>query len=435
MRGVASLHRLVASCLVAGSVSLLMAGPAVAEESPGASPSTQAGTPGVAVGGRGPGTSEAPPETANDAVAGQPCPVYGNVPGLALDASGNPFIANVKLFLDTCPQRDPNLGRILSDFYIFRDGVRVTSFPCIEPVSAMPVAQYTDELIYVQVLRAMYYMDRGQSGHLPWTSGTLYNWMKSQVRGINIVTGVVGGYCCVTLDGRVCFVGGTHDDANREFDKKWAGISNVMAFAAHERRHLDGSFIHSSCCGIAGGCDDTFDVQFLAPYGVQWWLEKCWLEGEINVGVGCLSQDLIWQDSQFHLGNANRQYRERFCTNPPPLLTAPASPGGPCPPRQCPCPTIALSPSVLPTAKVGAAYSQTIVASGGTSPYTFAVTGGSLPSGLSLSSSGVLAGTPAATGVFSFTVAATDAAGCTSSRSYTLPTQQWHTLRRHLRRR
>ena len=367
-------------------------------------------------------------------LAAQVCPPYGNVPGLAMDAGGNPFIANVKAFLDTCPGRDPNLAQILSDFQIFRDGVWVTSFPCTEPVSAMPITQYTDELIYLQVLRAMYYMDRGQSGHLPWTAGTLYDWMRSRLGGVNIVSGMVGGYCCETVGGRTCFVGGTHNDVDREIDKRWTGISNVMAFAAHERRHLDGTFTHTSCCGIPGGCDDTFDTSRLSPYGIQWWLERSWLEGQINVGVGCLSQEEVWQDSQFHLGNANRQYRARFCTNPPPLLTTPASPGGACPPRQCPCPTVTISPTALPAANIAVAYSWALSASGGTAPYTFALASGSLPPGMTLTAGGVLTGTPTKVGAFGFTVQATDAAGCTSGRSYTLSAQRRNLVRRHLLR-
>ncbi|MDE2249512.1 MAG: putative Ig domain-containing protein, partial [Xanthomonadaceae bacterium] len=87
-------------------------------------------------------------------------------------------------------------------------------------------------------------------------------------------------------------------------------------------------------------------------------------------------------------------------------------------------PTIVLSPSTLPAATVGIAYSQTITASGGTSPYTYAVTVGTLPAGLTLSSAGVLSGTPTAGGSFTFTVTATDSSTgtgpYTGSQTYTL---------------
>jgi putative Ig domain-containing protein len=84
------------------------------------------------------------------------------------------------------------------------------------------------------------------------------------------------------------------------------------------------------------------------------------------------------------------------------------------------CPLIALFPASLPDGHTGAAYNQTLTATGGAAPYTYTITGGSLPAGLSLSPAGVISGTPTATGSFSFTVTATDTALCFGSRSYTL---------------
>lgn len=66
------------------------------------------------------------------------------------------------------------------------------------------------------------------------------------------------------------------------------------------------------------------------------------------------------------------------------------------------------------------AYSLTITASGGIASYTYAVTSGSLPAGLSLSSGGVLSGTPTATGTSSFTITATDSHSYTGSQAYSL---------------
>ena len=71
-------------------------------------------------------------------------------------------------------------------------------------------------------------------------------------------------------------------------------------------------------------------------------------------------------------------------------------------------PPVTPAPGTLPAATLGAAYNQNITASGGSGPYTFAVTVGSLPAGLSLTSAGVLSGTPTAGGSFNFTVTATD---------------------------
>jgi len=84
-------------------------------------------------------------------------------------------------------------------------------------------------------------------------------------------------------------------------------------------------------------------------------------------------------------------------------------------------PTISLSPSTLPNPTVGTAYSQTISASGGTAPYTYSISTGALPAGLTLNSStGVLSGTPTAGGSFSFTVKATDSNSATGTQAYTL---------------
>jgi hypothetical protein len=53
-------------------------------------------------------------------------------------------------------------------------------------------------------------------------------------------------------------------------------------------------------------------------------------------------------------------------------------------------------------------YSSQFVATGGTAPYTFAVTSGTLPKGLTLSKTGALTGTPTTAGTYSFSVTVTD---------------------------
>jgi hypothetical protein len=84
------------------------------------------------------------------------------------------------------------------------------------------------------------------------------------------------------------------------------------------------------------------------------------------------------------------------------------------------CPTLTLAPATLPNGTVGVAYAQTITASGGAAPYTFDVTSGALPIGLTLTSAGVLAGTPTAAGASTFTVRATDANFCVATLAYTV---------------
>jgi hypothetical protein len=73
--------------------------------------------------------------------------------------------------------------------------------------------------------------------------------------------------------------------------------------------------------------------------------------------------------------------------------------------------------SSLPNGVVGARYPSTqLTATGGASPYTWTLTAGSLPTGLApLPSTGVISGTPTATGTFHFTVQVKDSVGNTNS--------------------
>ncbi len=70
---------------------------------------------------------------------------------------------------------------------------------------------------------------------------------------------------------------------------------------------------------------------------------------------------------------------------------------------------LAVTTTSVPGGDVGVAYSTTLAATGGTSPYTWAVDPATLPAGLSLNAStGVISGTPSATGASNFTVTVTD---------------------------
>jgi hypothetical protein len=70
---------------------------------------------------------------------------------------------------------------------------------------------------------------------------------------------------------------------------------------------------------------------------------------------------------------------------------------------------LAVSASALPEGTVGTPYSSIIAATGGTQPYSWSISTGSLPSGLTLSgTSGSISGTPTSAGQFSFTVKVTD---------------------------
>jgi hypothetical protein len=85
------------------------------------------------------------------------------------------------------------------------------------------------------------------------------------------------------------------------------------------------------------------------------------------------------------------------------------------------CGAIAVQPDTLPNGTIGTPYAATITASGGTGPYTFTLSMGTLPVGVELDgNTGALAGDPVEAGSFLFEVVVTDSAGCVGSRSYTV---------------
>ncbi|QQS45450.1 MAG: VCBS repeat-containing protein [Acidobacteriota bacterium] len=89
------------------------------------------------------------------------------------------------------------------------------------------------------------------------------------------------------------------------------------------------------------------------------------------------------------------------------------------------CPTITVVPTgPLPFGFAGTPYIPlTLSAFGGTGPYTFSSIGGTLPPGIApqqVGSTWGLGGTPTTQGLFNFTLQATDANGCTGTRSLSL---------------
>jgi hypothetical protein len=81
-------------------------------------------------------------------------------------------------------------------------------------------------------------------------------------------------------------------------------------------------------------------------------------------------------------------------------------------------PTIASG--LLPSGTLGVPYQTTLTVQGGSPPFSWQITAGSLPPGLILLSSGLLSGTPTQTGSFSFTALARDAWGASVSGNFTL---------------
>jgi hypothetical protein len=85
------------------------------------------------------------------------------------------------------------------------------------------------------------------------------------------------------------------------------------------------------------------------------------------------------------------------------------------------CPTITLRPSTLPKGGVGKPYSQTLRASGGVAPYSFAKTGGNASDEIQIEpSTGAIVGTSNRRGEFGLEVTVTDSKGCTARKGFVL---------------
>ena len=83
--------------------------------------------------------------------------------------------------------------------------------------------------------------------------------------------------------------------------------------------------------------------------------------------------------------------------------------------------TVTINTSQLPMGTIGTAYSIPLVASGGTAPYTFSLSSGTLPNGIAVAATGALAGTPQQAGLFNnISITAHDSAGAAGSRTYQL---------------
>ncbi len=80
----------------------------------------------------------------------------------------------------------------------------------------------------------------------------------------------------------------------------------------------------------------------------------------------------------------------------------------------------AVATTVLPDTVTGVGYRANLAAAGGTTPYTWSITGGSLPAGLTLGADGALTGTPTGTANATFTVRVSDSAARTATRTFTV---------------
>lgn len=295
---------------------------------------------------------------------------------LSLSSSVQADICPNQQFFEQCPTADPAFSKFISDFKIRKNGVLINpaTLTCTVPVSAMPIAQWTDELVLLQSLRAIYYMDLGRSGHLPWTPGTLYDWLKGGVGGIDISSATTYDYWAgqnyaATGDTANYFVMRAKNDTTRTFQKKWEGIALLISLIAHERRHGDGAaYTHVRCCPAQdpanpnNACDQTYSEDAsMSPYAIQYWLEKHWVNGSLNVTMGCLPPVDLTEAVGLMRGDANLRVtpKSSFCTNTPSVLTDANDPVAPCagtcpaPAAECPAHIYLANNTVAPNGMKG----------------------------------------------------------------------------------
>ncbi|HZL57612.1 MAG TPA: putative Ig domain-containing protein, partial [Bryobacteraceae bacterium] len=83
-------------------------------------------------------------------------------------------------------------------------------------------------------------------------------------------------------------------------------------------------------------------------------------------------------------------------------------------------PPLSVPSQTLPAGQISSVYSQALSAMGGAPPYNWTIASGTLPAGLNLRPTGVVAGLPSQYGTFSFGVRATDVTGASGVGSATL---------------
>ena len=83
-------------------------------------------------------------------------------------------------------------------------------------------------------------------------------------------------------------------------------------------------------------------------------------------------------------------------------------------------PPLSITTTSLTAGAIGVPYSGSLAASGGVPPYTWAITSGTLPAGLTLSSSGLISGTPTNQETQSFTVQVSDSQTTPATATATL---------------
>ncbi len=270
------------------------------------------------------------------------------------------------------------------------------------PLSTIEVQLYSDS----GVLRGSAVTDLAGRYQLLEVGAGTYFLRTSNDRGF--VDELYGGSTCATCDVRAGtpVVVGTADVTDIDFAIGAGGI-------------VSGSVIDTTGLGLGGG-----PVSFFTTTDTLAGRAKTAAGGAYRLTLAAGTYRARAEATSTH---AAEIYSEIACTSGScsvaggssiPVSTGTETPGIDFTPATCSAMT--LSPALLASGVIGRPYRQTFTVAGGVNPPSFQITSGLLPAGLTLTSNGVLSGTPGTEGRHEITVSAIDAAGCSTARTLTL---------------
>jgi pectate disaccharide-lyase len=206
-------------------------------------------------------------------------------------------------------------------------------------------------------------------------------------------------------------------------------LATVTAFGSGRSHHSSNSSVTiASPSTLPSGVVSTFYSDSLTATGgttpYTWEVKSC--SGACNTGLGLTSSGIMSGmpgnagTSTFAIAVTDARGVNASASMNLTIATATASPAPTAP--TAPTALAITSPGTLPGGVVSTSYSTSLAATGGTTPYTWAMKGcsGVCNAGLSLSPAGVFSGTPANSGSSTYSVGATDATGQTASASLNL---------------
>jgi hypothetical protein len=245
----------------------------------------------------------------------------------------------------------------------------------------------------------------GDSGPITLTGGNL---------GPLLIEGNLGIEGCITLTGTVYVTGSITFDKGGILNGRGTAIAEGDINCKKENTMTADPDTRIVYMSLNGDIDlrkgqNAYNALFYAPEGKIWFKKDQTIYGSLVAGQGFSTDknlNITMPDS-----NETTILPGYIALNPQ-LQTWDI--GG--------NPGIGISPATLPSCNLNTAYpGQTVTASGGAEPYSWSISSGALPGGLTLNSStGVISGTPTAADTFNFTVTATDSTGATGIKSYSI---------------